>query len=780
MKRIILLLVALLALSLTACLGSGNDSGGGDKNDDNSDKLKVLLSFDGNITVTSENPVYVDSGKNAEFEISFKDQFALDSLSHGEFRGGKITVKDVTEDTVVKVSSTFVGYDTSTVYNFMFYGAESDTASLRNGERVTCGTTVTVNANEKFKVFLGWSFGGYTTDKSKMFSESRTHTFRLTPAMHDGKGMLKIYANYAETGAYYYDVNGGKLNTDTTLTKSNDYYNTAKDGERLKVTLSGQYLNVVETASLFYDDGTFTRDGYILTEYNTKADGSGDSYSLGSRFYIDFSKSEVPVLYCIWKKAADASLFTYEDFSYPYPVKASRIPHWHENGVMITSYAGDADCVVVPEKLGGKFVTGIKAGAFKDKNMTTLVLPRTMQRVETGAFVGCSRINTIYYPDSIYDISNESFDEASYESLKHLYVNATMAPRMSDSNGYALKLSRLLASGDKNRIIFIAGSSTYQGLSSEYMEALLEGEYRVINFGTTRTTNGMIYLEAMKYLAHEGDVIVYAPENSTYMMGEYELYWKTLNDMEGMYNLYRYIDISNYTNVFSAFADFNQTKRYVKDPKRYEQLYNVVVTRGTVNKYGEYLNAARVGLVDEFFDGYFITLNNRYKSKNEGQWDDADFQIANRDYTDPNNVTWESIDSPRLKDSLNRAITAAKSSGAKVYFGFCPVDADYLVDEAKNDAWLAAYDQLILDTFEFDGLLGSCKSYIFAHVYFYDNAFHPNDTGRTYRTYQCYLDLCELLDLTASSFTSHGTDFEGCIFEDGSVGVPLVGVDYLN
>lgn len=779
MKRIIMLIVVfLLALSVTACMGGGktdNTPEDGDKEG----KVKVLLTFDDNITVASENPVYVDPGRNAEFEITFDEQYALDSLSHGEYKGGKITVRGVTEDTVVKVSSAFMGYDTTTVHNFMLYGEASDTASLRNGERVTCGTMVTVNANEKFKVFLGWSFGGYTADKSKMISESRSYTCRLTPAMLDTNGMLKLYANYADTGAYIYDTNGGTLNMNTTLTAKNDYYDTAAEGSRLKVTVSGQYLNVIETANLFYDDGTFTRDGYVLAEYNTAPDGSGEGYSLGSKFYIDFMKSEVPVLYCIWKKASDASLFTYEEFEFPYPVKASAIPHWHENGVMITSYAGDEECVTVPEKIGDKFVTGIKAGAFVNKKMKTLVLPRSMQRVEAGAFVGCSKIETVYYPDSIYDISNESFDAASYTSFKHLYVNATMAPRMTKSNGFAVKLSRLLASGDKNRIIFIAGSSTYQGLSSEYMEALLEGEYRVINFGTTRTTNGMIYLEAMKYLAREGDIIVYAPENSTYMMGEYELYWKTLNDMEGMYNLYRLIDISNYTNVFSSFADFNQTKRYVKNPARYEQLYDVITADKFVNKYGEYQKSERVGLVDKFFDGYFITLNNRYKSKNEGQWDDKEFQIQNKDYTDPNNVTWESIDSPRLKDSLNRAIAAAKSSGAAVYFGFCPVDADHLVPEAKNSEWLAAYDKLIMDTFGFDGLLGTCKSYIFAHKYFYDNAFHPNDTGRTYRTYQCYLDICDILELPVSSFTSHGTEFEGCIFEDGSTGKPLAGVDYL-
>ena len=132
MKRIIMLIVVfLLALSVTACMGGGktdNTPEDGDKEG----KVKVLLTFDNNITVASENPVYVDPGRNAEFEITFDEQYALDSLSHGEYRGGKITVKDVKEDMLVKASSVFVGYDTKTVYNFMLYGEASDTATLRN------------------------------------------------------------------------------------------------------------------------------------------------------------------------------------------------------------------------------------------------------------------------------------------------------------------------------------------------------------------------------------------------------------------------------------------------------------------------------------------------------------------------------------------------------------------------------------------------------------------------------------------------------------------------
>jgi hypothetical protein len=331
-----------------------------------------------------------------------------------------------------------------------------------------------------------------------------------------------------------------------------------------------------------------------------------------------------------------------------------------------------------------------------------------------------------------------------------------------------------------NRIIVVAGSSTYQGFSSQYAEALLGDEYRVVNFGTTRTTNGIIYLEAMASMVHEGDIVLYAPENSTYMMGECELYWKTLRDIELMYNLYRHIDISNYTNVFSALSDFNINYRYNRAPSRYEDIVKVITGSRSITEYGEYMHKNRVGL-SNYIDAYFLTFNERYKSKYDVNWDDVEGQISNKDYSDPNNKTWQSITDPALADQMNRAIALVQGAGAKVYFSFCPADADKLVDEAKNELWLNSYDELIKDTYVFDGIIGSCKNYIFAHEYFYDCAFHPNDYGRTYRTYQLYVDLCQTLNIDPVGFLSVGTDFEGCLFESGVTdGKPLITVDYLD
>jgi hypothetical protein len=350
-----------------------------------------------------------------------------------------------------------------------------------------------------------------------------------------------------------------------------------------------------------------------------------------------------------------------------------------------------------------------------------------------------------------------------------------------------MKFARLLANSDKNRIIVIAGSSAYQGLSSEYMQELLGGKYAVINFGTTRTTHGTLYLEAMSYYAHSGDIVLYAPENSIYMMGDPTLYYKTLRDMEGMYNIFRHVDISNYENVFGAFRDFNQgltvdegadfawTARYERAPGTYEQIINA----SHMNEYGEYQYSKRESYYNSsnYKDAYTVTLNNRFKSRFEGAWNNVANQQQNSNYNDTANVTWCSADDPYYKDRMNRIIEAARSSGALVYFSFSPVDYSSLCAEAKADpaAWFAAYDKFIADTYVFDGVLGTSGDYVMNRRYFYDCAFHPNDYGRTYRTYTLYTDICELIGETnVKGIHDVGHSFEGCLFEEHSTGKPIM------
>ena len=774
MKNKLLLVIVLLAslLLVVAC---------GEKTPEPDETYKVMVGVSEGFTVTTTNPVDVKKGESAQFTIKLEPGYVFVSTSHGTYDEltGKLKIDNVTSRTSVQFTVENLGYDTSVKYVYSFKGTDKDTTTPSPSSSINAGTKITVTAGDHSRIFVGWTFGKSAKSGAEIVSTDREYTFRISPDVVDG-GALVVYANYTDSNVYYYDPNGGELNVSSRNMAENEYYNAKVDGNRVKVTLLSTYYDFAECASLFWDDSTFTRDGYVLKEYNTKPDGSGEAYSLGSKFYANTGDDSHPVLYCIWSRSAPAGDFSVSAYTMAKPSTAKYAPDWCERGLIITSYNGNADSVTVPEAIDGKKVIAIAAGAFNNKSVTELILPKTLQLVENGAFIGCSSLTTLYFPNSIYQMYDEAFDAATYSSFTTLIVNATMAPRDSHSadGAFAVKFCRFLAAKDEKKVIVISGSSTYQGLATEYMEALFDGEYTVINFGTTRPRPGLIYLEALSHYTDEDDIFIYAPENSSYMMGEGYLSWRMIRNLEGMNNIYRYVNISNYYGYFSSITELNQTYSYTVKEHKYEEICK---NTGT-DKNGDYQNAKREGYLDEsrYIDSYYITLNNRYKSMNEGTWNDVEEQERYKDYTDLNNPAWRSIDTPELVARMNYVINKAKASGSGVYFGFAPADAYALVEAARSTDWILAYDALIMELYDFDGLMGSAVDYVYNHKYFYDCAFHVNDYGRAYRTYNLYVDVAEVIGLEKiNGYTSKGTDFDGCLFEDGSDGTPLVGVDFL-
>ncbi len=768
-----LCLILLFLSSLLVLLSCG----GGDK----TETYRVMVTTDEGATVTSENPLEVAHGSDCEFTLELKSTYTVDTVSAGSFDAetGKLTVKNVTEKLNITVTTKDMGYDTTEKVMFVFNGAEGDTSSVKNTSQIFYGTSITVEAKNTARIFVGWSIGKNAEGGGEILSTDRVYTFNAAPEMVVN-GAIRLYANYKDSNIFYYNPNGGMVNTASQNMKASDYYRAELEGELVKVTLLENYFSFAECATAFWSDGTFTREGYVLTEYNTKPDGSGEAYSLGSKFYTVDGNNHT-TLYCMWDKVSEG--FEYTDFTFNRPsgITEKTSPEWCESGVIITRYNGDSERVAVPESIDGKPVIAIAADCFVGKQMKTLILPRHLLSVADGAVRSCSSLTALYYPDGIYAITDNALDAASYTSLKSFYVNASICPRFSatDDGAFAVKLSRLLASEKQNRVIVISGSSSYLGLATEYLEALLDNKYRVINLGTTRTTHGAMYLEAMGKLAHEGDMVIYAPENSSYMFGETELYWKTLRDLEGMNNIYRYVDISNYTAVFSAFADFNQTYRYKRVPAPYELICTVKYT----DKYGDRREGAMAKYVDmtEYKDSYYVTFTKRIKSKYDTtSWLDVEYHQNNRDYDNPENNIWCSIDDGYMLALMNHAIDSARSSGANVYFGFAPTDASSIVPNSQSSAALAAYDETVRALYHFDGLMGSAEEYVFDRKYFHDCAFHTNDYGRVYRTYTLYRNIAATAGITdINGIFDVGVEYAGCLFESDSTGTPVTKVSYL-
>ena len=813
MKKIFSLLILLFAIAfvLASCMpggnagtGSGTGNGDGEKDDEPvSFDVTIILKGDGidtpNLIVTATE------GEDLEIPLTFDQGYTFKSASvDGEFdyERGIFVIPEI------PISVSRVEFEAKVTQRYFFeaYLESGDTVSHPDDIYVE-GTTITVTSGNTGATFIGWSFGKAFSKGGVIVSKDESFTFALNDASALNATKVKIYANYTSSNVYYYDLNGGTLNKNSVNMTDKTYYTAKASGNRVEVTLGAKYYEVVETASTFYDDATFTREGYVLIEYNTKPDGTGEGFNMGAKFQIDSITDGQPVLYCIWAKETDEQSFTFSDVSIyrPNGAKSTYVPYWNEHGVQITAYTGNEKTVVIPNKIGDKHVISIAAGAFKGKEVETVVFGRYVLEIEDGAFVNCTSLTTMYYSDGICYASDDLLDDASAKNFKNLRMNATMPPKLSNNDWggiFAIKLTRVMSTADTNRIIMIGGSSIYEGLSTTYVEALinnsgLEETYSFINFGTTRTLTIMLYLDAIDHYTKEGDLVVMSPENHIRAMGSTSFVRDSYDDSEGMYpSLMRYLDISRYTGVFSSLSEFNLASRVNKNPTRYEDICKVGDGSKGSDRYGDDLSEYdkrsimrnQFGCVS-YTDTYTITFNEKVKSTSAPGWKDENRETA--DWTNPDNVTWCDFNDPKYADEVNRMLREIKGTGAKVYFAFAPVDGVGVsgsewgvIPEVKADAknWLTAYDKLVADTYtELDGLVGSSMDYIYHHNYFYDNVYHLNNYGRALRTYQFYIDMGSILGITDTvGYTELGTNFKGCLFESGVTdGKPKYKVDYI-
>lgn len=805
MKKLFSLITLIVAVLLlfASCSGGGNDNG--DKDNEEPVLFDVTVIVKGDGISTPSTTVSATLGEDLEIPLEFDQGYTFKSASvPGRFDYERCVF--IIEE--IPLSFSRVEFEAKTVQQYFFEATlENGDTSTHSNDIYTEGTTITVTAGNTDATFIGWSFGKAFSKGGAIVSNDRTFTFALNDESALNSTKVRLFANYTRTNVYYYDANGGTVDRTSVNIKNTDYYTTKVSGSRVEVTLGAKYFEAVETASTFYDDATFTRDGYVLIEYNTKPDGTGEGYNMGAKFQIDSVGDGEPVLYCIWAKETDQQSFTFSDvwISRPNGADSSYVPYWHENGVEITEYVGNEKTVVIPNKIGDKYVISIATGAFKNKDVETVVFGRYVLQIKDGAFVNCTSLTTMYYSDGISYASDDLLDDASAKSFKNLRMNATMPPKLSNNDWggiFAIKLTRVMSTWDTNRIIMIGGSSIYEGLSTTYIEALinnsgLEEEYSFINFGTTRTLTIMLYLDAIDHYTKEGDIVVMSPENHIRAMGDTSFVRDSYDDSEGMYpSLMRYLDISKYSGVFTSLSAFNLESRVSKKPTRYEDICKVGDGSKGSDKYGDDLSdyakrsimRNQAGCVS-YTDTYTITFNEKVKSTSAPGWKDENRDTA--DWKNPDNLTWCNFNDPKYADEVNRMIREIKATGAKAYFAFAPVDgigisgsAWGVIPEVKADAanWLLAYDNLVADTYyELDGLVGSSVDYIYHHNYFFDNAYHLNNYGRALRTYQFYTDMTAILGITDTvGYTELGKNFKGCLFESGVTdGKPKYKVDYI-
>ena len=171
--------------------------------------------------------------------------------------------------------------------------------------------------------------------------------------------------------------------------------------------------------------------------------------------------------------------------------------------------------------------------------------------------------------------------------------------------------------------------------------------------------------------------------------------------MEGAYDAFRYIDIRNYTGVFSSFAEYNATRNRMRAGAYEDYIPDV-------NIYGDILTN-QADRPENWVNG--------------GQW-----------------VSFGNVLTRENAARLNRVNDTILSKGGRFYWSFSPVNRNALVEGGDTETKQAAYLDNIARLIDFP-VISVPGDYIFPGNFFSDTDHHLSDIHSADRTIQLAEDI---------------------------------------
>ena len=665
MKRFWICFLTILCTSvfLTGCLGVASGVVDALK-EPKPMTVSVMLQEAEGLTVKSENPVQVKAGDNASFEVELAPGYKIDALTGGAvYENGVITLSEVRFPTTIEPETRMLGKFLMTVNNNPEQGKVRSNVP---GGLVKEDTEITLSVTPaEGMVFLGYSVGDSASAGAEIVCTTPEYTFSLTEE-------VEVYTNYYNVGdgrLIIYDSNGGD---------QPEQYDSFSN--------SSHYICPHALINTDY----FTREGYVLYGYNTKADGSGTYYGPGWNIIMPEDDTVPLKLYVQWMPVTEKEAFTWT-------VNETK------KNVTITGYTGNHEVVVIPETIDGYPVASISKGAFKNCSFKSLYISKNILSINNGAISGCKQFETLYFSDTVRMVTDMAFENCT--NLKTLYMLACMTPRYcaSRNGNYMVKYQRLITAPSPKLVIH-SGSNTSYGIDSALLESELGNRYSVVNYGCNQDTPACFYYDVIADFINEGDVVVHAPEMRNYQWGYNEMNTTTWQIFEGAYDAFIHVDIRNYKTVFSSFASFNGS-RYTMTPRSYENY-----SSETVNKYGDYIKE-KIGSGP--IQG---TINNLLANGGVGSMN-----------MDPGYLTQSYV------SNLNREFDNIKAAGGKVYITFCCTMNINLNKESQGLARQMDYKAAVIKNIH-GTVISDPGTYVMEYRYFYNSIYHLNTIGSQLRT----------------------------------------------
>ena len=695
----------------------------------------------------------VKSGSDAEFEVTISENYIyLGNTVGAEYdaKNGRVVLEDVqaptTIDLILIAKSELYCVEVNKNHDSGIVLFEKGGAwSVDPGE-------ITLKAvSPNGYVFRGWSSGNYLVNNGVLLSKDEVYTFTQTQDIK----MTRIYANFESENEYRisYDPNGGAINN------AGDRYTIVKE-------YSDNFM-LQQTLHEGNDVAKFTRDGFQLVGYSTEPTTTYADYTSANAI-TGFSNlggvCEVPkdegalTLYAVWAQNTNDEAFVTEIATYT-DIWATRknknensttndISQTNVTGVVIKGYrpnynTGSLDTIVIPEYIDGKPVIGIASRAFDNIiSIKKVVIPKTVLKIESGAFSNASGLDEVVFFDSLQYVYNDSFSSR----VSTIVLNSQKLPAYGGSaeGSFCIKYERVRYFRDSKKIVVVSGSSSLNGLNSKMLKENFNDEYEIINYGTNAGTQALFYLDVISNYVTDGDIIVHAPEwTSGGQMGDSEIQWKLFRGNNQCYDIFREVDMSEYTNFWSSYLQTNIGKL----------LYDL--DNQTYKKFKDNCDFAM-----------FKVGKPTYQDENIGMNKYGDLlgdRNSNRDNWSDSMMFNNQMNSSRAAN-LNRVNSRIVAEGGIMLFSFGTADA---VSVARKDAaWKSKADdftQICEDLLDYP-VISNIGTYIMGEndssvsqskQEMYNSAWHCTYYGANVRTVELTYDIKQYFEKNTDSWESY-------------------------
>ncbi|MCR5823343.1 MAG: leucine-rich repeat protein [Lachnospiraceae bacterium] len=517
-------------------------------------------------------------------------------------------------------------------------------------------------------IFKGWSSEGYLKDGGKLISTDEVYSFTLTDD-------TEIYANFEDINTY-----------------SASFVSDDEGTVRQFAVLSADEYGELP---LYYD--VKPREGHILTGFNTKEDGSGDSYSLGAMFVMGHGDR---MFYPEWTKCVPAEDLEYEKNGSGITIKGVKAGAEDEKGV-----------ICFPDSVEGLPVTALAAGVLEgNKAVKTVIVPPGIERLGKRAFRNCPALKTLFIPETLTTVGKECF--AGCDELTDLRLIQSYAKiyELDYDAALARKYMRLKNSEGK-RIILVGGSNLCFGINSEMIREAFP-DYDVVNFSATYLYGLAPLLDIVAHNVREEDVVVICPEYRDRMFCVNDLSaWTNWEYVDLNPDILKDLDIKKNRAVLNGVLTYTDRKQTYAPKKKQLYIADPVYAVAGFNEYGD-LTTKRSGSKNRMPEIPTVALT-------------TDAAIKR----------------------INDYCVEIAEKGARCCFTFTSLSLGTYTKEGLTSEASAFLKELSakLDPKAIT-VISDFSDYLFENGYFYDSCYHMTLEGAKIRTRQLIRDLAACME----------------------------------